>query len=205
MVKTDAYRRGEAFSAHAGSYKRPLFLIAHQDDELGYAGLIQRLGPKTRFVWLTNGDGLYFESDLTPPEYAEVRKAEAVNAVGVLGISAAHTACLDFSEADIYRRLSQLHAGTTAMPEQMPFFTTIRDAVRKTIFEMRPDIVFTCAYQGGHPEHDLTHFFTRRALDDYARETGIAVPFFHLPEYEYTILLAFRFHPLYRARVTASN
>lgn len=197
MRRRHAFSRGRDFDAWARSLKRPLFLIAHQDDEVGYAGLIQRLGPRTRFVWLTNGDGLYFQSDLTPPEYAEVRKAEAINAVDALGVPESNTACLDFSEVEIYRRMAWLYSGEKSMNELAPFFENIRDAVRRVIEDVRPDAVFTCAYQGGQPEHDLTHFLTALALRDVERKTGRAVPFFHLPEYEYTILLAFRFHPLY--------
>ncbi len=198
MSKANAYLRGEAFSARCRQFNRPLFIIAHQDDELFYAGLINRLGPSTRFVWVTNGDGLYYEADVSPEEYAEIRKAEAIRAVGTLGVPSRNARCLDFSEVEIYRRMSEMHAGTKTAKDQKPFFQKIRDAVKKAVFEIEPDVVFTCAYQGGHPEHDLSHFFTRLAIDDYRAKTGRNVEFFHLPEYEYTILVAMRFHPLYR-------
>lgn len=198
MSRESRYARGDAFCARAKDFARPLFLIAHQDDELGYAGLIQRLGSKTRFTWLTNGDGLYFQMGIPPAEYAEIRKKEAVNAVGAIGIPEHHTECLDFSEVEIYRRMAWLYSGEKTMAELHGFFDEIRARVRRVIDEHEPDAVFTCAYQGGQPEHDLTHFFTALALRDLARERGVHIPFFHLPEYEYTILIAMRFHPLYR-------
>ena len=188
------------FFREAAGWKRPLFLIAHQDDDLAYGGLIQRLGPKTRFVWVTNGDGLYFEANLPPKDYSEIRMREAVRAVGAVGIPEAHTRCLECSEVQIYRNMSYLHYDPTLVENQHPFWDRIRQQVRNALFDIRPDAVFTCAWQGGHPEHDLTHYFTRLAVDDFELETGKPLPFFHLPEYEYTIFVAFRFHPLYKGR-----
>jgi len=194
----DAYIRGREFSARAGAFERPLYLLAHHDDEIVTAGLLQRLGPRARVVWVTNSDGLYFESDLEPARYGEVRKAEGIRAGGAIGLEESSTRCLDFSEVEIYRRLSELHSGKSKIMDVVPFFERIRDAVRQTVFEIRPDAVFTLAWQGGQPEHDLTHFFTRLALREMERETGHKAEFFHCPAYEYTILLAMRFHPLYR-------
>jgi LmbE family N-acetylglucosaminyl deacetylase len=193
-----AYRRGEAFCEQLASFDRPLYLMAHHDDEVPTAGLLGRLGKRTRVVWVTNSDGLYFESELSPPEYGEVRKAEGVKSVAVVGVPEENTRCLDFSEVEIYRRMSELHAGASSMTEVGSFFEEIKEAVRKTVFEIDPDVVFTLAWQGGHPEHDLTHFFTRLALRDLGKKTGKQIPFFQLPAYEYTILVAMRFHPFYR-------
>lgn len=177
--------------------ERPLIAIAHQDDELGYAGLIQRLGPKVKFIFMTNGDGLApFVGD-DPVEYAEMRKAEAVDAVGSLGIPAGNVACLDFSEIEIYSRMADLVLHKEKRAEVMDFFSTIRAAVAEAIRAHRPDVVFTTAFQGGHPEHDLAHFFYAMALDDLHREGGEKVPLIQLPEYELTILLPMRFRPWY--------
>ncbi|HUU03395.1 MAG TPA: PIG-L family deacetylase [Myxococcota bacterium] len=194
----DAYRRGEEFSQRLASFKRPLYLMAHHDDEMPTAGLLQRLGPETRVVWVTNSDGLYFESDMQPAAYGEVRKLEGLRSVGMVGIPKQQTRCLDFSEVEIYRRLSELYSGKSSIEDLRPFFGRIREAVRKVVLEIEPDAVFTLAWQGGQPEHDLTHFFCARALDDLERRTGRRAAFFQLPAYEYTILVAMRFNPLYR-------
>ncbi|MCX7959041.1 MAG: PIG-L family deacetylase, partial [Deltaproteobacteria bacterium] len=180
------------------NYKRPLFIIAHQDDELNYAGLIQRLGRDTHIVWVTNGDGLYFEMGVTPEEYAEIRQKEAVNAASTVGIAEKNLKCLKFSEVEIYRRFAELNQKPDEIRAHRDYFGQIRDEVKKVIFEYEPDVVITDAWQGGHPEHDLTHFFTFCAIRDFERETGKKTDFIHLPEYEYTILIAMRFHPLYR-------
>lgn len=188
------------FFREANAWKRPLFLIAHQDDELAYGGLIQRLGPSTRFVWMTNGDGLYFESDLKPEAYGQLRMDEAVRAVGAVGIPPENTRCLAFSEVAIYRHMGDLTTDPSTLNAQHDFWDEIRKGVSEAVAQIRPDAVFTCAWQGGHPEHDLVHYFARLAVDELEARTGAPVPFFHLPEYEYTIVLAFRFHPFYRGR-----
>ncbi len=180
------------------NYKRPLFIIAHQDDELNYAGLIQRLGKNTRIVWLTNGDGLYFEMGVTPQEYAEIRQKEAVNAAQAVGIGEQNLKCLGFSEVEIYRRFAELHQTPSDIKNHRDFFENIKSAVKKVVFDYEPDVLITDAWQGGHPEHDLTHFFTYCALRDYIKEKNRPADFIHLPEYEYTILIAMRFHPLYK-------
>ncbi len=188
------------FFEASNQWENPLFVIAHQDDELGYGGLIQRLGSKTKFIWVTNGDGLYFLDNVTPEQYGKTRMKEAINAVAAVGIEEKNTRCLEFSEVEIYRHMSYLTKDPQSFEKHRPFWEGIRDRVRESIFEVKPDAVFTGAWQGGHPEHDLTHFFTRLAVDEYEKDHGKSLPFFHLPEYEYTILIAFRFHPLYKGK-----
>ena len=56
-------------------FSRPLFMMAHHDDEISQAGVFQRLGPDVRAVWVTNSDGLYFESDMQPADYGRLRMA----------------------------------------------------------------------------------------------------------------------------------
>jgi LmbE family N-acetylglucosaminyl deacetylase len=175
-------------------------LIAHQDDELNYAGLIQRLGSATRIVWLTNGDGLYFEMGISPEEYGELRQKEAINAASAVGISRENLLCLKFSEVEIYRRLSELYKSQKTIKVHRDYFDKIRNEVKNVVQRINPDVIFTDAWQGGHPEHDLTHFFTFLAIRDLKREQNIQIDFIHLPEYEYTILLAMRFHPLYKGK-----
>lgn len=194
--KSEMIERGTRLLA--GGFERPLFMMAHHDDEISQAGVFQRLGPNLKAVWVTNSDGLYFESSLTPPEYGKVRMREGVNSVAQVGIPESSTRCYGWSEVDIYRWLSEINSGKRTMAEASQFFDSIRDDVREAIFEIRPDAVFTLAWQGGQPEHDLTHFFTALAIRELEAETGNHVAFFHMPAYEYTILVAHRFHPLYR-------
>jgi len=198
MSTPDPYCLGEEFSGQLSRFQRPVFLLAHHDDEIPTAGLLQRLGPGKRVVWVTNSDGLYTESDRTPGEYGALRMAEGTRSVALAGVPGTSVTQLGFSEVEIYRHFAWLHARKKRMSEVRPFFQEIRDRVRKSLLEIEPDAVFTLAWQGGQPEHDLTHFFGMLALRDLERRTGLRPAFFHMPAYEYTILVAMRFHPLYR-------
>lgn len=181
-------------------FSRPVFLMAHHDDEISQAGVFLRLGPHVKAIWVTNSDGLYFESDLNPADYGRIRMAEGIASVAQAGIPEASTRCHGWSEVEIYRWLSRLHSGAVSMAEASVFFDGIRNDIRNDIFELKPDAVFTLAWQGGQPEHDLVHFFTALAIREYSRESSSKVAFFHMPAYEYTILVAHRFHPLYRGQ-----
>jgi LmbE family N-acetylglucosaminyl deacetylase len=200
MSRASSYDLGRQFMERIGQFQRPLFLLAHHDDEIPTGGLLQRLGAGKRIVWVTNSDGLYFESDKTPAEYGLLRIAEGLTSVANGGVGADAVTNLGFSEVEIYRQLSRLYQGVQTMADARPFFQAIRDRVREAVLDLRPDAVFTLAWQGGQPEHDLTHFFTMLALGDLQKATGKRPEFFHMPAYEYTILVAMRFHPLYRGQ-----
>ena len=192
------YQTVEEFIQAYDRMERPLAVLAHQDDEVPFGGTLAHAGDRGRIVWVTNGDGLYFETDVAPRQYATIRKSEALKSAAALGITADRTECLDFSEVEIYRRLSYVTQAADAATLLRPFFQKMIDAIRDRIFAYRPQVVFTPAYQGGNPEHDLTHYFTRLALDDYQKQTGETVPLIHVPMYEYIILVALRFNPFYR-------
>jgi hypothetical protein len=123
--------------------------------------------------------------------------AEAIDSAAAVGIPAERTACLDFSEVEIYRRMMYVTLNHRSATWLKPFFQTIYDRIREYVFDYKPQAVFTCAYQGGNPEHDLTHYFTRLAVDDYERDSGRSCRS-HVPMYEYTVLVALRFNPFYR-------
>jgi LmbE family N-acetylglucosaminyl deacetylase len=191
------YTTTEQFLAALDQLERPLAVLAHQDDEIPFGGLLTRCGDRLRIVWVTNGDGLYFLTHVSPKQYGEIRKGEALRSAAAMGVAPGRTSCLDFSEVEIYRRLMYVTQNADATRWLQPFFQQMVDAVRERVFAHRPQVVFTCAYQGGNPEHDLTHYFTRLALDDYERETGECVPLIHVPMYEYIVLVALRFNPYY--------
>ena len=75
------------------------------------------------------------------------------------------------------------------------------------MMETEPDIVWSAAWQGQHPEHDLVHFFAHTAVRRLRRETGKPVPMYEFPEYEFVILVPLRFKPwrngvVHRVRLT---
>jgi len=192
------YYRLEDFLAALDEMERPLTVVAHQDDECTFSGVLSRCADRMGILWVTNGDGLYFLTDLSPYPYGRIRMAEAIDSAAAVGIPAERTACLDFSEVEIYRRMMYVTLNHRSATWLKPFFQTIYDRIREYVFDYKPQAVFTCAYQGGNPEHDLTHYFTRLAVDDYERDSGQVVPFLHVPMYEYTVLVALRFNPFYR-------
>lgn len=165
--------------------RRVMFLFAHNDDELPYGGLIQRVSKNTQFVWLTNSDGLWYEMNMSPSAYAEARKSESIMAMREVGVSEEKLRFLGYSECEIYRRLTEVANGKE---EALAFFVNIAKQIERVIEDFRPEIVFTLAFQGGNPEHDLLHIFTVSAVRGRAEV-------FELPEYELTILIPLRFAP----------
>lgn len=166
-----------------------LFFLAHFDDEAPYAGLISRLqslGREVHIAWLTNGDGLAYQGNAGSEEYAKSRKTESICAAGVMDIPREHLHFLDYSEIEIYRNFTLLPGSG----EAIGLFTGIDCRVDEEIRKIKPDILWVLAFQGGQPEHDLSHLLAVRSAHSIGTRH-----IFELPEYEYTILLPFRFRP----------
>lgn len=176
--------------------KRVMFVFAHQDDELPYVGLIHRAPFQSRFLWVTNGDGLAEGSGLSPGDYADARRLETTMAMGCIGVSKDQMRFLDHSEVAIYRNFTKVADPSASQHEVRGFFRNIGAQVTAEIKAFGPDIVYTLAWQGGHPEHDLVHLATRAALRGN-RETLL----FELPEYELANTVLLRFPPWRRSSV----
>lgn len=184
---------------------RVMFVFAHQDDELPYAGLIRRAPPGSRFLWVTNGDGLAKSAGMGLAEYAEARRLETINAMSIAGVSADRLRFLGHSEVLIYRSLARHEREPGAVHEVQRMFSDIAAQVAAEVRAFRPDVLFTLAFQGGHPEHDLTHAMARAAVADRKD-----VRVYELPEYElaYTVPLRFppwRKEPVHAIRLTAAE
>jgi len=179
------------------SCKRPLLFLAHQDDELGCTGILQRLKDRIRVVFMTNGDGLAPAVDEDPVRYSGMRNEEAVQSLKAAGIAEEQIRFLGFSEIEIYRNMAKLKQAPLRLSEVIAFFEPIRRSIAEAVYEVRPDAVFTVAYQGGHPEHDLVHYFAALALRSLEQDVETRIPLYHFPEYELTILLPMRFRPWY--------
>ncbi len=177
---------------------RHLMVFAHQDDEINYTGLIQRFGAETDFIWVTNGDGLAPFENADPKTYAEMRKAETDAVLETVGRPLERRECLDFSEIEIYDNFVELTLNPGNKPQVIDFMYRIGCELYRRIKALKPQVVWTCQYQNGHPEHDLTHILTAYALRQLEREEGHKAALYQVPEYEYTILIPMRFHPLYK-------
>ncbi len=146
----------------------PLVVLAHPDDEvLGCGILLTRLSDAT-VVHVTNGapqDGndarRHGFGDL--PAYAAERWAEARQALNLAGVPASRHHGLGIADQDAAHRLSDIAR------RLLPF---VADA----------DLVFTHAYEGGHPDHDAVAFAVSAAVRIAGRavdSTIVEMPFYH--------------------------
>ena len=176
--------------------RRVMFVFAHQDDELAYAGLVQRAPRDSLFVWLTNGDGIAEESGMGRAEYAAARQLETTVAMNLCGVPRDRLRFLGHSEHAIYHQLIRLKTEPRAAHEVQSYFRDVAATVAAEVRAFRPDVLFTLAWQGGHPEHDLSHVMAVAAVAD---RPGVAV--FELPEYELMHAVPMRFRPGWKGDV----
>lgn len=172
---------------------RVLFVFAHQDDEVGYAGLIQRAPADARFVWVTNGAGMAEAHGLSPVEYANARRMETTVAMDTLGIGRDRLRFLGNSEDRLYKALVHQVSKPNARHETYDFVRAVAAQVAAEVRSLRPDVVFTLAWQGGHPLHDLVHLCVRAAIRDLP-DTRL----YELPQYELANTVALRFAPWHK-------
>ena len=178
--------------------RRHLVIFAHQDDELPNAGLIAQMGSHIRVIWVTNGDGLAPRAKMNATKYAELRRQESIAAMARLGVGTDALRFLGHSELAIYDDLARLSHDArpdAPVPDDYPRMASqVVDEARA----FRPDVLWTQAWQGGHPEHDLAHLFAATARNALAPDTGERPPLYELPAYELTFLVPLRFAPWHR-------
>jgi LmbE family N-acetylglucosaminyl deacetylase len=140
VAHTEAYRAlGLASSA------RVAFIVAHPDDEvIGAGGALLPRFPSCTIVHVTDGAPADQRDARnagfrTRREYTAARRREAAEALALAHVSIEQIVELDivdqqasYAVADLARDLARLLRG------------------------MRPHVVFTHAYEGGHPDHDAT-------------------------------------------------
>jgi LmbE family N-acetylglucosaminyl deacetylase len=178
--------------------KKHLFVYAHHDDEIVSAGIIQRLMPNISLMWVTNSDGLYFKDNVTPEEYGKLRVAEGVNVYRELGFKEENVTNGFYSEVDNYRHFVESIKSPQKFDEAVAFWRKQGFSIYEKIRKTDPDIIWTYAFQGGMPEHDLVHVLTAACIDSYEKETGKKIQLVEIPAYELTVLISFRFNPWYK-------
>jgi N-acetylglucosamine malate deacetylase 2 len=145
--------------------RRPLVLVAHQDDEaIACAVLIQRAEQAT-IVFATNGapvDPYFWGKYGSPQKLAEVRREEATNAMRAVGI--AHACFLDFPD-------QQLHLSAAAAIAR----------VIQIAQEQRCSAIVTHAYEGGHPDHDTCSYIAHEVGESLSLEVW-EMPLYHRAE-----------------------
>ena len=126
-----------------------LVIVAHVDDDgAGFgSGLLER--PQASVAYLTDSaprDPRFF---VTPAPsraaYAATRRAEARDAALLLGIAEQSLFFLDAPDMEAYRELARLERELQALADAL-----------------RPQILWSPAYDGGHPDHDVAAFLTAR-------------------------------------------
>jgi len=128
---------------------RVLIVVAHPDDEtLAFFSTMQRFRDCV-IVHVTDGSPLNLHDSLnagfeTREAYARARRGELDCALSVLG--GRETRELGYVDQETWRDLPGLI-----------------DAVAGVIREVRPSVIFTHPYEGGHPDHDSTAFAVARA------------------------------------------
>jgi LmbE family N-acetylglucosaminyl deacetylase len=125
---------------------RTVLVAAHPDDEtIGAGGLLSRR-KNFKVVHATDGSPLNPSDALvagcsTRESYAEIRRKEAVDALASVGIGEDAITNLRFTDQRASFHLRELSELLQALVERL-----------------RPEIVLTHAYEGGHPDHDSVAF-----------------------------------------------
>ncbi|HEV2148080.1 MAG TPA: PIG-L family deacetylase [Longimicrobiaceae bacterium] len=152
------------FLRGAGHFAGPaLVFAAHPDDEtVGASSLLPRL-PEVTIVHVTDGaprDRRWWGAPETASreEYARVRREELRAALALAGISPGRLRTLRLADQEASLDLAGL----------------ARRAA-EVLRELRPALVLTHPYEGGHPDHDAAAFAMRSALY-LLRAEGAALP-----------------------------
>ena len=133
-----------------------LLVAAHPDDEtVGAAIKMSRMDPSlVTILHITNGSPLDMQDARAngfraAESYERARRAELEDAMALLGIRSGQCRYLNISDKEAC--------------SHMVFLTGQIGAV---LWELRPDVVCTHAYEGGHPDHDSASFAVRQAVFD---------------------------------------
>lgn len=130
----------------------PILLVAaHPDDEVIGAGAHLAFWPDVRVVHVTDGaprNHPYGRDAIFPNRaaYAAARRREAQDALAIAGIAAERIVDLAFVDQEATFHLRE-----------------ISERIAALIAAIRPAVIVTHAYEGGHPDHDATCFAVHAA------------------------------------------
>jgi LmbE family N-acetylglucosaminyl deacetylase len=160
-----------ANSATEGVAKRVAVIVAHPDDEAIGAGALLRGLPTATIVHVT--DGAPADADYargkgfdTREAYAAARRKEVVASLGVIGIREQQIRGLGFVDGEAAWRL-----------------VDVCRAVMDVLEELKPDVILTHPYEGGHSDHDSTAFAVHLASGILQCEGSIAPVVLELTSY----------------------
>jgi N-acetylglucosamine malate deacetylase 2 len=141
---------------------RVALVVAHPDDEVIGVGAQLRRWSDAHVIYVTDGAprngadarNAQFASVL---QYAAARKAEALSALSLAGISPERTHWLNCPDQEASLNLP-----------------AITEALAQMLGEIRPAIIITQPYEGGHPDHDATAFAVHTACNLLQRHQGLS-------------------------------
>jgi LmbE family N-acetylglucosaminyl deacetylase len=148
-----------------------LVVVAHPDDEaIGAGGLLLGL-PDAVVAHVTDGaprDERYAQSKgfQTREEYARARRREVANALSHVGITPERCRGLGYVDGEASLQLLELVSDVADLMD-----------------EVRPDMVITHPYEGGHSDHDATAFAVHLACGILRRDKVPAPVVFELTSY----------------------
>lgn len=140
-------------------HARYLFLFAHPDDEVVISGtmkLLVQAGAEVHAAWTTSGDKFVRR---------EIRESELQRSMDILGLDESRFSLLRYPDLGMVAMLEEAAESATSL-----------------LSDIKPDIIFSNAYEGGHPDHDAVNFL---AYESSAR-LGVAPDLFEFPLYNGT-------------------
>jgi LmbE family N-acetylglucosaminyl deacetylase len=151
--------------------QKVLIVVAHPDDEAIGAGAVMRGIPGVVVVHVTDGapadpEYAHRKGFASRDDYARQRRQEVTNALKVIGISGDRIRGLGFVDGEAAWQLVDL------CHRMMDLFE-----------ELKPDVVLTHPYEGGHSDHDSTAFAVHLAAGLLNRDGGSAPLLLELTSY----------------------
>jgi N-acetylglucosamine malate deacetylase 2 len=160
-----------AQSAAGTSARRVAVIVAHPDDEAIGAGALLRGIPGASIVHVTDGaptdlDYARRKGFMSRESYAEARRREVLAALEVIGIPSERIRGLGFVDGEAAFRLVE-----------------VCHAVMDVIEELKPEVILTHPYEGGHSDHDSTAFAVHLAAGILQNEGSVAPVILELTSY----------------------
>jgi LmbE family N-acetylglucosaminyl deacetylase len=140
-----------------------LIVAAHPDDEtIGVGGMFPRLQDALTIVHVTDGAPRFRrqwgrQEFSSWDEYAGQRLREVTCALNVAGVDESVCRRLEFMDSEVTMNL-------------VPLTHRLVDILD----DLRPEVVITHPYEGGHTDHDATAFAVRAACTLLARDRAVA-------------------------------
>jgi N-acetylglucosamine malate deacetylase 2 len=137
-----------------------LLIVSHPDDEtLGCSHLLLRRPLECAVLYTTDGAPLERRfwaqaGAASREEYAHARRRELLAAMDVLGIVPQQIRVLPHGDRELARNLAAL----------------VRE-IGEAIAALRPRLIYTHAFEGGHPDHDSTSYAVARAVQLAGRKS----------------------------------